>query len=722
MPINPDQPKPEDQNEPINEPTFEISTFDVGATSKTIAPVEPGPKPAEKKPEQQPTEKTKNYFEYRLESAESSLEEAKAELLTETDAKKIEEINKEIADEATPAIKKYKEILAELELGRLMRAKEEAEKRLALVKGKIEAIERENPRAKLEWMREHVKGYGELTDDYDFIKEVLAELNGVKFKKTKAVKTAPAAGPKATGGGASEEALARMKEVFRSKAGSQPDPDRAGIYPPPTSSTTEKRVINPEVFSVDTAAEVRPQPSVKETTLSRSAAIEATAPVTAPEAKTEEEEDPLAETVGAEIENITGKIEAIEISNSSKQVILDFLTEDAREGYKMFALEWFRDHEDEIRKMVEEREGVMRDDNDWKVKTVLGAKDVGGMGVLTNEKGKVKSISKIENGRYAKYGEVLDKIGILKIDMARDPIPPETPYLLLNYLQKSLEGENQKIEVLIMEAVPGDKSAEAEISAIKEQLKKLYLARKEIADKLLRKDLTQLAEEKIAKEPGFKTKEQQIEEIRAEKEQESHAKLMDEEWVWFCGLPLAQKAKLWEQAVEELPVDAKISPILPPETEENKQKFVQGILAMAAERGVTDPNVFYGLLEQGYKPYFVAKKPKLRRFFITDVPVPVVIPNKDSKKDYKSKDEDEGMAFIKKVGEDYSSAIKAWAETFGKQIEEKHNRKVREEVEEEIYKLANSPVVAVANAGGYFEKRRKVLLDEAKKRSAEPKK
>ena len=116
------------------------------------------------------------------------------------------------------------------------------------------------------------------------------------------------------------------------------------------------------------------------------------------------------------------------------------MAKDAEEGYSMFALAYFEDHKKDIQK----EKGVPMENvsDEWKINMVLSSKEKGGMGVS----------AEIREGKYKWIGDEIDKIGVLRTDMKKKPVPPETPFLLLNYLQKSVEGERKKIEDLKVES------------------------------------------------------------------------------------------------------------------------------------------------------------------------------------------------------------------------------------------------------------------------------
>jgi hypothetical protein len=530
--------------------------------------------------------------------------------------------------------------------------------------------------------------------------------------------------------GVSEDIFARLKreaeEYFeRSKAKSEK----------PAKATPEAEVILPAPGEINDEAKKEIAKIAEEARLKKEAEkkAEPAKPATteiAPEAKIEseeeneeEKEDLFAEFAEKTDEKIIkGSIETIKIDENSKRVIDGFLAQDMEEGRRMFAVAWFNDHKKEIEEMGLPIEGT----DDWKASIVLSEKKDGGIGILTNEKGKKISISKIEQEKYAGYGDMLDKIGVLRTDMARDPISPETPYLLLNYLQGSIEVEKEKVEALKKRT--GDESAKEEIARIETRLDKLFSARKEIAEKILGKGkgLAELAEGKIVKESGAETREQQkeqhVEGKRKEIEEKERAKSLDTEWALFCGLNPTKKVQFWESIGRELPVDRRGNSILPAETENDKNAFISQTLFLAKNEGIEGP-AFYGLLEKGFKPYLATKKIVFKRLFTRSLRAyRIVIPNRIEAETYKSNDMEDGLDFIKRIGEEYAQKIQLAARTSGEQkFDQEHERKVREEMEKMIAELANSPTVAINNTKKYYDKRRKVLAEIAKK-SAESKK
>jgi len=195
---------------------------------------------------------------------------------------------------------------------------------------------------------------------------------------------------------------------------------------------------------------------------------------------------PLQEQEKEAVQSLTERyVEAAKIDPKSIKAIDGFLAADTEKAYQEFALKWFEDNKEKIK---EEGKIIPPDaSNEWKISMVLGSQEKGGMGASAD----------VRKENYKAEGGALDKIGVLRADMKKNQIPPETPFLLLDRLQIDIERAKEEMEELEARAGRGEKSAEIEAASKEEQLAELFSARKELAERVLGDDLRRKAEELV---------------------------------------------------------------------------------------------------------------------------------------------------------------------------------------------------------------------------------
>jgi hypothetical protein len=425
--------------------------------------------------------------------------------------------------------------------------------------------------------------------------------------------------------------------------------------------------------------------------------------VFSPEAPKKSEEEAILETEKVEtlpfekfeertIESLTEKYaQGVEISGKSREVLDGFLAKDAEEGYHIFALEWFEANKDKIQK--EKGVPVENVSDEWKINMVLSSKEKGGMGAA----GEIRSAEYKDQ-----LGDVIDRIGILRADLAKKPISPEAPFLMLNYLQGSIAEENKQISELRAKAEAGDMSAAGEANAKEAELEKLFLARKELTEKTMHENLVDMAEQK-----GFEPKDKYVE-LRINKKREDLQKersdgLMNKELQAYnnlsekgkkkyqskLGVKLEESRKDFDKRTGGKGTDAEFQ-------ESNRQLFRLGLLEAAEKNGVKGPDV-YGMLEQGYKPHEI----KSKGFFAKKM---IVGAREMSVDQFKN--------LAKTAGDDYSRKIEQQVRMgLENEWDKEHDKEVRDEIEKRISELAASPEAAEGGVAAVYEKARKRIVD-----------
>jgi len=311
----------------------------------------------------------------------------------------------------------------------------------------------------------------------------------------------------------------------------------------------------------------------------------------------------------------------------------------AEKVHRKFALEWFANNEEKIK---QEGISIPKDaSDDWKISVVFSSREKGGMGAATD----------IEKGSYKSFKKEADKIGILRADIKKHKIPVETPFILLNYLQKIADGERDE-----------------------QHSRMLCLVMKELAGKMTNKDLYKIAEKEVMG-GDFKNKGKYIEErvdttkgkIFIQKNEE----LIDREWQKF------NKLSYWQQKEFCKRFGISSGRIIA-----NKDDFRAVLLNYAGKNGLEVP-VFCGFLDQGYKPHEV--KIKGIWFLGTER---IIMPRSDHFEEITTKNYDN---FVEGVMANYATSNKLRTiEELEVEWENEYGKKIRVETEKQVTELAKS--------------------------------
>ena len=421
---------------------------------------------------------------------------------------------------------------------------------------------------------------------------------------------------------------------------------------------------------------------------------------------------PFQEQKDQAFENLSGKyIKESEISDTSKKVVGDFLAKDMEEGYKTFAVAWFEKHKDEIREELKDRGITMREySDDEKFGFITTKKSEGGMGVKPEEEIRKEPEDGEEDYRW--IGKRMDQIGVLRNDMAKKNPPPETPFLILNYLQENLGQKEKDLVELKRKAERGDASAEMEAASKEKELAALHLAQREIVEKTMHENLNERAENEL-KKGGFPTRENYVDKnIEAKAtmlEGGSNALLMAREWTDFQKLSEKERRE-WQ---DKLAPRGKLKKWV-----ENKEDFESFLLFMGKENGIEEDD-FYGLLQQGYKPHEAKSKFSLLGIFTLKMSR-TEIPNKQGKS-YISDGTEEGLQkFVNDAGKQYKENItKDAKDRLGNEWDQSHDQKVQASINERIAELAKSPEAADGGIEELYKNARERIVGEYIKKQAE---
>lgn len=198
-----------------------------------------------------------------------------------------------------------------------------------------------------------------------------------------------------------------------------------------------------------------------------------------------------------------------DIGDDLRKPIEQILHVNQSRGYEAFAIDYFKKHEGEIRErmkaMAKEKGIIPREPSDEKKFGFLTAKESeGGMGI---------DVKQVIEREYPKSAKKFEQIEILLADIRKNPPPPETSGLLLNYLQNNIEIQKKKI---IEMAESADRGEVIQLSAIdampggrESEIEKMVLLQKEIIERTTGRDLNQDAEDKI-EESNFLSKEEYV--------------------------------------------------------------------------------------------------------------------------------------------------------------------------------------------------------------------
>ncbi|MCX6720830.1 MAG: hypothetical protein NTW11_03430 [Candidatus Staskawiczbacteria bacterium] len=421
-------------------------------------------------------------------------------------------------------------------------------------------------------------------------------------------------------------------------------------------------------------------------------------------------------------------VETTKVDSGTIKAADGFLAKDADGLYREFALEWFGNNEDAMKK-----EGRVIPDNasdEWKISLVLGSKEKGGMGAA----------AEVNKPEYKTVRERMDRIGVLRADIKKGNVPPETPFLLLNYLQEKFEKEQKELESQKEKALGGDAAAEIFVASKTKELEELFLMRKEIAEKTMGENLTVKATEWIDKFNGSREKyiEEGVERQRQrEKEKQNQKKneLFNKEYQAYLNLPEKQRSKYQKKLGVKLEVsryefdrtyDNKVGKIeifkkyaSAQEKEEAFQKFNRdlfhaSVITLADKNGIKGEQ-FYGLLEQGYKPHEIRKK-GFQLFGGKKMEVPTQAGS------YKEMNVKEYADFVDNAGGDYNKFSESQARAkLEKMWDTDRVERIKEEMERRIKELAESPEKAEGGIEKVYQIAKERIIQEYIKKEAEKK-
>ena len=429
-----------------------------------------------------------------------------------------------------------------------------------------------------------------------------------------------------------------------------------------------------------------------------SATIEA--PVEALENKAEDIElAPFREqdekTVGSMTERYAAKAE---IGKEIKGTVNGYLSQDAEKAYNDFALAWF---DNNIDKMKED--GKVIPPNPSKEKKIS---------MVLDTKGAMADIRKKEYKEFG--GEALYRIEVLKNDIGKSQVPQETPFLLLNYLQGRLENGRKEAEELRVKAEAGDVTArEVDLPAKTKEIGEMFETMRSLAERTMHEDLVGQAESKV-KEVGFPTKESFVETKADARGAETKMEndLIEKEWKKFKALPETQR----ESYQKQLGMDLEIPRVLGQKDSEFKKAsldvFHTRLRLLAKENGI-DERAFYGLLDQGYKPY---EKFKTKGLWIFGQTERIVVPTANGRAaEIPAKGYDD---FIGGVEKKYSEKVTELSKKeAGDEWEKSHGEAIQNQVEKRVTELAKSPDMAEGELEKrYKDARERIIVEYAKNR------
>ena len=294
----------------------------------------------------------------------------------------------------------------------------------------------------------------------------------------------------------------------------------------------------------------------------------------------------------------TSYAKKIELSRQSETAVTGLLDEEIEAKRREYAVKWFGKHKDQFAGMPVSKFG-----QEAQIAFVLANwKSVG-------ENGPSPEADMREDEEYKeKFGKEIDNLQALKTGL-ESPVSLASPFLLLNHLDKSIERKKEELKVAQEKAKGGDKAAASEVTLIESSIKGLYAAAQELAGKTMKENLTEdaekaataemLTEKGSANRSDFVTA--NLERKKVEVKNLENQRLVDKQYEYFRGLSPEEQKKILPE-LGERPAD-----VLSPAFTEYLNNFRVAIEARAAKMGI-EGEVFYGFLEQGYRPYEATKK------------------------------------------------------------------------------------------------------------------
>lgn len=406
-----------------------------------------------------------------------------------------------------------------------------------------------------------------------------------------------------------------------------------------------------------------------------------------------DESEPLRQTENEAVKNLTEEyVKPVELSEDSKKTADEFLMQSAKEELKDFAQKWLS-KPDNAKKL--ESSGVLPENasEDYKISLVLSDP---------------KIRAEMRTG-YIEWGKELDKIEVLRADLAKEKLPPETPFLLLNQLQYIAAGMSVRIMGLRAEEKNGNESAGIEADQLQKQFDKLFLARKEIAEKVLRQDLTEKCTKEVSE--NIQPKDEYVKANFAPELPKATLKrnqeLLNREWQEFEKLSDTAKLKYQADAGFKMGTQA---------------DFENAIQIMAKKNGISG-DAFYGMLAEGYKPYEIKSRATfwpITRIFTLSFSV-TEVPRRNGESHFTTgKNHKELEEFGRLCAKRHNDSLalntqanleKGWDQNF--------EDAKRTSMEDEIYKLAATPYTAEGGIEKMYKEAQERIVAESIKKIAE---
>lgn len=406
--------------------------------------------------------------------------------------------------------------------------------------------------------------------------------------------------------------------------------------------------------------------------------------------------------------------ETAKLDKDTKNNISGILRADAEGNYRDFALKWY---EENTQRMQEAGIVIPEQASDeWKINTVLSQREKGGMGASYE----------IGSDRYKEFGAEADKIKILQGAIRRERLAPESPFLLLHYLQERLDKEQGDIIDLQAKERMGDKSAGAVVAGKIELVKKIKDARVALAVKIGGGGIIKKPED-IANDTEMKRMWLSIEEKDIQEDVEGKDKdaLIDKEWRAYLAMPEKQREKYIKKL--GFPVGTKLA-ITREEFDatedgrqltgkdaddeflaQNREMFINTVSGNVRKNGVSEAG-FYGMLSQGYKPYEPFKTEGLFRktYVFERNGVTTRIASGELK------------GFIGGIGDNYASGLVEKARQEAELRWKKHTEEVAfGDTESAIIKLSISPENAIGGVEAVYNLARERIVTEYVRARAE---
>jgi len=408
---------------------------------------------------------------------------------------------------------------------------------------------------------------------------------------------------------------------------------------------------------------------------------------------------PFEEMEAKDIESFTDRhVEKSEITPPSKETIKKTLEEDTDVLRKDFAIKWF----DNNKKKVEDAgflpNGEINDK--YKISFVMSHwqdKEKGGWNIGAEMRDIVYK---------EEFGNKIDKIQVLKSDMAKPNLPPETQFLLLNYLQKKAETEQTKLLELQEKANNGNDSDKALATDKENELKALFSVRKEIAGKVMHEDLDAMAEQVIPANEKEKYFQERSKKIEAYGKTQISEQLLKKEWEKFNQLNArdrkAYREKIGDKKHEISTGDQRA------ESLDSFRQIMEGNVKAFNRKFDLNTDAFRGLLNRGYKPHEIEPK---KSFYFFKSKNKFIIPGPDGISQEMSKEELKNLGL--EEAKIYNNKIKRTVDThLESSWEKKKEELIKNSIEARIKEISQSPEQAEGKIEKlYADARQRIIME-----------